>query len=410
MGSLPLLLASSAGSGAGRDFDLPLAMLLIFGSAKLLGEISIRLRLPALVGEILAGVLIGPSVLGWIGPNPFLHSLADLGVMFLLFTVGLEVRAAELKRVGGSATLVAMGGVVLPFLAGWAILTFSGAGQIEACFMGAAFVATSVGITAQVLQTGGFLHLRASRIILVAAVIDDILGLIVLAVVSGMSRGKLDYWDIGLTAFFSIALFVLAIQYGARAMERAVPKVRQTMRGAEADFAIAITVLFALGLLALYAGVAAIVGAFLAGVVLAGQIEARARDFTQGATELLVPFFLVGIGLNLDLSTLRDPQTLGLGMAVLVAAVVTKIVGCGLGAIRFGKTDALRIGVGMVPRGEVGMVVAQLGLTLGVVTQSMYAIAVLMAVGTTIMAPPLLNWAFRGAEARMSDADLPPIG
>ena len=404
MDSLPFLLASSAG----RDFDLPLAMLLIFGSAKLLGEIAMRLRLPALVGEILAGVLIGPSVLGWIAPNPFLHSLADLGVMFLLFTVGLEVRAAELKRVGGPATLVAMGGVVVPFLAGWAILTFSGAGQIAACFMGAAFVATSVGITAQVLQTGGFLHLRASRIILVAAVIDDILGLIVLAVVSGMSRGKLDYWDIGLTAFFSIALFVLAIQYGARAMERAVPKVRQTMRGAEADFAIAITVLFALGLLALYAGVAAIVGAFLAGVVLSGQIDSRARDFTKGATELLVPFFLVGIGLNLDLHTLRDPQTLGLGVALLLAAVVTKIVGCGLGAIRFGTRDALRIGVGMVPRGEVGMVVAQLGLTLGVVNPSLYAVTVLMAVGTTMVAPPLLTWAFRGAEAR--DASLPTIG
>ena len=410
MGSLPFLLASGTVSGAGRDFDLPLAMLLIFGSAKLLGEIAMRLRLPALVGEILAGVLIGPSVLGWIAPNPFLHSLADLGVMFLLFTVGLEVRAAELKRVGGPATLVAMGGVVLPFLAGWAILTFSGAGQIAACFMGAAFVATSVGITAQVLQTGGLLHLRASRVILVAAVIDDILGLIVLAAVSGMSRGKLDYWDIGLTAFFSIALFVLAIQYGARAMERAVPKVRQTMRGAEADFAIAITVLFALGVLALYAGVAAIVGAFLAGVVLSGQIDSRARDFTQGATELLVPFFLVGIGLNLDLHTLRDPQTLGLGVALLLAAVVTKIVGCGLGAIRFGTRDALRIGVGMVPRGEVGMVVAQLGLTLGVVSPSLYAVTVLMAVGTTIVAPPLLSWAFRGAEARMSDADLPIIG
>lgn len=410
MGSLPFLLASGTVSGAGRDFDLPLAMLLIFGSAKLLGEIAMRLRLPALVGEILAGVLIGPSVLGWIAPNPFLHSLADLGVMFLLFTVGLEVRAAELKRVGGPATLVAMGGVVLPFLAGWAILTFSGAGQIAACFMGAAFVATSVGITAQVLQTGGLLHLRASRVILVAAVIDDILGLIVLAAVSGMSRGKLDYWDIGLTAFFSIALFVLAIQYGARAMERAVPKVRQTMRGAEADFAIAITVLFALGVLALYAGVAAIVGAFLAGVVLSGQIDSRARDFTQGATELLVPFFLVGIGLNLDLHTLRDPQTLGLGVALLLAAVVTKIVGCGLGAIRFGTRDALRIGVGMVPRGEVGMVVAQLGLTLGVVSPSLYAVTVLMAVGTTIVAPPLLSWAFRGAEARMNDADLHIIG
>lgn len=406
MFSLPFSLASSTA----RDYDLPLAMLLIFGAAKLLGEVSIRLRLPALVGEIAAGLLIGPSVLGWIAPNPFLHSLADLGVMFLLFSVGLEVRAAELKRVGGPATLVAMGGVALPFLAGWGILTFSGAGQLAACFMGAAFVATSVGITAQVLQEGGWLHLQASRVILVAAVIDDILGLIVLAVVSGMSRGKLDYWDIGLTAFFSIALFVLAIQYGARAMERAVPKVRQTMRGAEADFAIAMTVLFALGLLALYAGVAAIVGAFLAGVVLAGQLESRAHDFTKGATELLVPFFLVGIGLNLDLSTLRDPRTLWLGLAVLTAAVVTKIVGCGLGAIRFGTRDALRIGAGMVPRGEVGMVVAQLGLTLGVVSQSLYAITVFMAVGTTIVAPPLLAWAFRGAEVRVTDADLPSIG
>ena len=132
--------------------------------------------------------------------------------------------------------------------------------------------------------------------------------------------------------------------------------------------------------------------------------------FTKGATELLVPFFLVGIGLNLDLSTLRDPRTLWLGLAVLTAAVVTKIVGCGLGAIRFGTRDALRIGAGMVPRGEVGMVVAQLGLTLGVVSQSLYAITVFMAVGTTIVAPPLLAWAFRGAEVRVTDADLPSIG
>ncbi|MBY0506214.1 MAG: cation:proton antiporter [Bryobacteraceae bacterium] len=408
MTTLPELLAAAAP----RDLNLPLAMLLIFGSAKLLGEVAIRLRLPPLVGEIVAGALVGPSVLGWIAPNPFLHSLSDLGVMFLLFTVGLEVKAAELKRVGGPAALVALGGVVLPFAAGWAILTFSGAGQTAACFAGAALVATSVGITAQVLQQGGYLHLRASRIILVAAVIDDILGLIVLAVVSGMSRGELRYWDIGLTAFFSIGLFVLAIQYGSRAMQQAVPRMRQTMRGAEADFAIAITVLFALALLAFYAGVAAIVGAFLAGVVLAGQVGNRAQDFTRGATELLVPFFLAGIGLNLDLAALRDPRTLSLATILLVAAVLTKIVGCGLGAFRYGTRDALRIGAGMVPRGEVGMVVAQLGLTLGVVSPSLYAVTVFMAVGTTVLAPPLLTWAFRGAERRMGDgeSEMPSIG
>ena len=396
--SLSLLAANTH-----RDDVLPFAMLVIFGSAKLLGEVCLRLRLPALVGEILAGLLIGPSVLGWIAPNPLLHSLSDLGVMFLLFAVGLEVRATELKRVGGSALFVALGGVVLPFFAGWAILTLSGAGQTAACFVGAALVATSVGITAQVLQSSGLLHLRASRIILVAAVIDDILGLVVLAVVSGLSRGELDYWDIGLTATFSIGLFVLAIQFGARAMRRAVPQMRRTMQSAEADFAIAITVLFALALLAIYAGVAAIVGAFLAGVVLAGHLDERTVGFTKGATELLVPFFLVGIGLNLDLSTLRDPHTLGLAVLVLVAAVATKIIGCGLGAIRFGRRDAFRIGAGMVPRGEVGMVVAQLGLTLGVVSQSLYAITVFMAVGTTVLAPPLLGWAFRDAHGELDN-------
>jgi len=301
---------------------------------------------------------------------------------------------------------------VLPFLAGWGILTFSGAGQTAACFAGAALVATSVGITAQVLQKSGLLYLRSSRIILVAAVIDDILGLIVLAVVSGLSRGQLNLWDIGLTTFFSIGLFVLAIQYGSRAMARAVPRVRKSMQAAEADFAIAITVLFALALLAQYAGVAAIVGAFLAGVVLAGQLSGRALDFARGATELLVPFFLVGIGLNLEIGALRDPATLLLAMVLLLAAVLTKIVGCGLGAWRFGRQDALRIGVGMVPRGEVGMVVAQLGLTLGVVSPSLYAVTVFMAVGTTVVAPPLLAWAFRGAEARHvdPDAEMPSIG
>lgn len=403
----PFCLATAAPSG---EFDLPLAMLLIFGSAKLLGEICLRLRLPPLVGEIVAGLLIGPAFLGWIAPSAVLHSLSELGVMFLLFTVGLEVKAAELKRVGASATLVALGGVVLPFAAGWAILTFSGATQIEACFAGAALVATSVGITAQVLQAGGLLHLTASRVILVAAVIDDILGLIVLAVVSGMSRGRLDYWDIGLTTLFAIGFFLLAIQFGSQAMARVVPRMRESMRATEAEFAIAITVLFGLAWLAMYAGVAAIVGSFLAGVMLSGQIGERTRDFTQGAGELLVPFFLVGIGLNLDVSALRDPRTLWLGLAVLLAAVVTKIVGCGLGGIRFGRRDALRIGVGMVPRGEVGMVVAQLGLSLGVVSQSLYAITVLMAVGTTVLAPPLLTWAFRGAETRATEVDMPNIG
>src|SRR3990172_3990688 len=137
---------------------LPLAMLLVFGSAKLLGEVCERISVPGMVGEMLAGALIGPGLLGWVAPNETLHALSDLGVMFLLFNVGLEVRASELMRVGGTALLVAVGGVVLPFAAGWAIVIAWGGPQVEAFFVGAAMVATSVGITASVLGARGFLN------------------------------------------------------------------------------------------------------------------------------------------------------------------------------------------------------------------------------------------------------------
>src|SRR5581483_10071369 len=153
--------------------NIPLAMLAVFGTAKLLGEIFERLKQPAIVGEILAGVLIGPSVLGWVQPNDVLNALAQLGVMFLLFGVGLDVKSGELLRVGGTATAVAFFGVVVPFALGWAIMQLWGQPSIESLFVGAAMVATSVGITAQVLAAQGLLNHRASKIILAAAVIDD---------------------------------------------------------------------------------------------------------------------------------------------------------------------------------------------------------------------------------------------
>src|SRR5258708_22471728 len=163
---------------------LPLGMLPIFGSAKLLAELFERLGPAGIVGEILAGALVGPSVLGWIHPNEMLKALSDLGVMFLLFGVGLEVKASDLLKVGGKATLVATLGVIAPFFAGWGILSLWGAPQIEAVFVGAAMVATSVGITASVLFGRGLLHEVASKIILAAAVIGYLLALMFLVIVS----------------------------------------------------------------------------------------------------------------------------------------------------------------------------------------------------------------------------------
>src|SRR5947209_20558029 len=198
---VPALLFSF-GDGPAR---IPLAMLVVFVSAKLMAELFERLNQPGIVGEILAGVLIGPSVLGWMVPNEFLSALADLGAMFLLFRVGLEVKSSELMKVGGTATLVACAGVAVPFIMGTGILLLWGAGASESIFVGASMVATSVGITAQVLSAKGLLHAVSSKIILAAAVIDDVLGLLVLAVVSSLTHGRFDFIQLGLTALAAVA-------------------------------------------------------------------------------------------------------------------------------------------------------------------------------------------------------------
>lgn len=393
-------LASAHGSAA----EIPLAMLIVFGSAKLMAELFERIGQPGIVGEILAGILIGPSVLGWIQPNQVLTALSELGVMFLLFRVGLEVKASELMKVGPVASLVAMLGVIVPFVLGWGIMRYAGYPHVESIFVGAAMVATSVGITAQVLAAKGLLHLAASKIILGAAVIDDILGLIVLAIVSAMARGDVNFIEIGTTAVLAIGFTIIVAKWGTATAARLVPAVDRLKAG-EAQFNIALVLLFGLSVLAVYAGVAAIIGAFLAGMALAESVSHRVHDLAHGITELLVPFFLAGIGLHMDVTVFSSRSTLILAIIILIAAVVSKLIGCGLGALKLGWTDMVRIGAGMVPRGEVGMVVAQLGLSLGVIEKPVYGVVVFMAVATTIVAPPMLNVAFRGAEPSIPEEE-----
>jgi Kef-type K+ transport system membrane component KefB len=370
-------------------------MLIVFGSAKLLAELFERFGQPAIVGEILAGILIGPGVLGWMRPNDFLTALADLGVMFLLFRVGLEVKSSELMKVGGTAALVAVLGVVVPFVMGWGILLAWGEPQIEAIFVGAAMVATSVGITAQVLASKGLLEERASRIILAAAVIDDVLGLLVLALVSSMAKGKVNFLELGLTAALAIGFTLIVAKWGTRTLTKVVPHVERKLHVAEAQFALAMVMLFGLSLLAIYAGVAAIIGAFLAGMALSDTVSRRVHELAHGVTELLVPFFLAGIGLHFELAAFGQRNTLILALVVFAAAVVSKFVGCGAGALKLGGADAARIGAGMVPRGEVGMVVAQIGLAMGVVAPRIYGVVVFMSVATTLIAPPMLKRTYR---------------
>jgi Kef-type K+ transport system membrane component KefB len=390
--------------GSPEALKVPLAMLIVFASAKLLAELFERLGQPGIVGEILAGVLIGPSVLNWVQPTELLTSLSEIGVMFLLFRVGLEVKPAELMKLGGTATIVAICGVIVPFFMGWGIISLWGYPTIEGVFVGAAMVATSVGITAQVLAAKGLLQQRASQIILAAAVIDDVLGLLVLASVSGVARGNVNYLEIGLTIVLAIGFVLLIATMGHRAVGKMVPKIQESMRLAEAEFALAIVLLFTLSVLAVYVGVAAIVGAFFAGMALSGTVGQRVHDLSHGATELLVPFFLAGIGLHVELSAFGSPSLILLSFVLLAAACVSKFIGCGLSALPLGKSDAIKIGVGMIPRGEVGMVVAQIGLSMSVISRDVYGVVVFMAVATTIVAPPLLKIAFAGSVPSIAES------
>ncbi|NGY06597.1 cation:proton antiporter [Solimonas terrae] len=391
--------ATDAGAAASTVHanEILISLLLMFAGAKLLAEIFERIKQPTVVGEILAGVLIGPSVLGWVTPNEITHTMSELGVIFLLFSVGLETKPRTILQVGVTATLVAVIGVIVPFIAGWAYMHYSGHSQIESLFLGAAMVATSVGITARVLSGMGLLSLKTSRIILGAAVIDDVLGLLVLSVVSSMAGGAIDYAEVGLTAGLSIGFIVAVAVIGAPAMKHIAPKIIG-LRIGHSLFIGAILLCFALATVAATIGIAAIVGAFLAGMALAeaAEQEHATHEQVRGVTEFFTPFFLVNIGMQLNLGAFGSHDTIVASLVVTVLAVVTKFVGCGLASIRLGLRRAAQVGIGMAPRGEVGIVVAQIGLGLGVISDHVFAVVLFMAVATTMIAPPLLVPLFKG--------------
>lgn len=379
-------------------------MLAVFGTAKLLAELFERFGQPGIVGEILAGVLIGPAVLGWVAPNQILTTLADLGVMFLLFRVGLEVHPRELMKIGRTALLVAFLGVLVPFVLGWGVMYLWGEPRIESIFVAAALVATSVGITARMLSTRGLLNERASRVILAAAVIDDVLGFMVLAVVSAVAREHVRIPELILSAVLAAGFTAVIARWGTRTAARVLPRVQRSLRAGEVQFNLAMVILFGLALIAAYAGVAAIIGAFLAGMALSESLDTRVHTLSLGVSELLTPFFLVGIGLHFDVRAFTNSGTLALACVITIIAVISKLAGCGLGALRMGRADALRVGAGMVPRGEVGMVVAQIGLRMNVISPAIYGAVVFVAVFTTLIAPLMLNAAFRGVKGKVSGA------
>jgi Kef-type K+ transport system membrane component KefB len=383
----------------------------MLAAAKVMAEIFERLRQPAVVGEILAGVIIGPSLLAWAAPSDLTRAVAETGVIFLMFTVGLETRLAAIFRVGKTAAAVAVLGVLLPFAGGWLLMRAWGGTGVEALFIGTALVATSVGITARVLSGLGLLDAPTARVILGAAVIDDILALLVLAAVSSAAVGQINYAEIGATAALAVGFTAFVAIVGAPALTRLAPRIER-LRVGDPFFVAGLVLCLGLSFAAAYIGVAAIVGAFLAGMALAEAAEGdhTMREQTSGVTEFLAPFFLVNIGMQLDLGVFRDASVVALALALSLVAVVTKLVACGAGAWALGARRAAQVGVGMVPRGEVGIVVAQIGLGLGVIGAGLYGVVLFMAVATTLVAPPFLKILFASERAARAEMDSPDAG
>lgn len=311
-------------------------------------------------------------------------------MVLLLFVVGLETPFAALRSVGASALSVGTFGVVVPFAGGFVLLSAMGRDPSHALFMGVALVATSVGITARVLADVGALRRLEARVILGAAVVDDVLAMLALATVSAVALGNVSPLQIGLLVAEALAFVALLAVVGRRVARR-YQRFLEHWFPARDPLVVAFILVLGLSALATIVGLAAIIGAFLAGMVLAEANERYNLDRRIApAGELLVPFFFVVTGAHVDPAVFVRPETLGLLAAVTLVAVATKIVGCGLPALPLGRRGALLVGVGMVPRGEIGFIVASLGLAAGILDADLYSVVIGMSILTTVLTPPVL--------------------
>lgn len=368
---------------------LPLALILI--GARLVGRLSQRIGMPAVLGELLAGLILGPSLLGWVESSEALNAVAGIGVLLLMFIAGLETDVSALQQVGKPSTYAAVAGVVLPFLGGLAVGLAFGLGMATSLFLATALTATSVSVSVQTLRELGRLQSKEGLVILGAAIIDDVLGILVLSVVLAVAgQGGNPLLAVGkVILFFPVALFVGRIVV--------TPLVRWLHRhhDREAGFALilAVVLVFAWAAEAL-GGLAAITGAYLAGVLVARLPEARTW-VVEGASVmgygLFVPVFFVTVGLITDLHSVMLAPALTL--AVVLVAILTKGLGSAVGARMAGCSprEARSVGAGMIARGEVALVMATLGLSNGLLDQTTFTVVVLMTVITTLATPLLLK-------------------
>jgi Kef-type K+ transport system membrane component KefB len=355
-----------------------------------------RVNQSVVIGEILVGLLVGPSVLGIVTYTDFVSSIAHLGAVFLLFVVGMEFRFEDIAR--PRFFLIAAAGVAVPWGMGYGTAALFGFSLGGSMFIATALTATSIAITANILKEMGRLDTEAARAIIGAAVIDDVLGLLVLATTNGLVAGTLSFGTVALTLGKAV-LFVCggaaAGVYGLRRLLARIDGTRFTRRYPEVTFIFATMVAFLYGMAAELLGLSSIVGAFIAGASLGGMRFRHGKDLHAGSEYLQVIFasiFFVSLGILADVRALQPHVLLFLAVITLVA-VASKLIGCGGTALLTGSglRDSAIIGFGMSPRGEVAMIIALIGLDKGLIGQDVYVAIILMSLLTTIMAPLVLR-------------------
>ncbi len=370
---------------------LLLVLAAVLLTTRALSVLAERFGQPAILGELVGGIVLGASALGILDPNEVaIHTLAQLGLLILLFEIGLETDLRALTRVGGTATVIAVVGVMLPFIFGYAALSTMGIGRLAAIVSAAALTATSVGISTRVLAELGFLQTDEGRVVLGAAVLDDIIGLVILSVIATFAAGAAitttGVMRTSAVAFGFVAIAIIVGSFVVPPLFHAAKRLRSPTTIAVMGLAFA----FSLAALAGVLGSAIIVGGFVAGVLLNSIDQRDDVQRSAGAMgSLLTPIFFASVGASVDLRALTELRTLLITLVLLAAGAVGKIIAAYV-PVWFKGNKAL-VGTAMLPRGEVELIVAQTGLAIGALDASLFGAITLMVLLTTLIAPPLIQ-------------------
>ncbi|MBS1837210.1 MAG: cation:proton antiporter [Actinobacteria bacterium] len=382
-----------------RAAVLILSLAIVLIAALLAGRAAEAVRVPAVVGEIVAGLVVGPTLLHLVSPSAELAFLAELGVLVLMCQVGLELETTELRAVGTPAVRVALIGVVVPLVTGWAAGIALGVDGATSLFLGATLVATSVGVTARTFGDLGTLDSTEARIVLGAAVVDDVLGLLVLSVVLRVATdGHVDVVGTLVALVVAVGFLAGSVAIGIRVLPRAFAWIGRRAGDGPVVLVAAMILVLCLSEGAARAGLAALIGALVAGILIArtDQAERVGRGLAPIAG-LLVPVFFVSVGLDVDLGALGSTRAVVLAGVLLGVGVLGKLLS-GAGVGRAPGADRWIVGSGMVPRGEVGLAFAATGLAAGVLDEQRYSAVIVVVLATTVIAPVLLRRRLRSHE------------